>query len=530
MKKYIFPLLALGLLASCVDDEGNYNYKKLNEVSIQDIAESYAPLAYFDKVTISPVLSGSLAGEDLTNYDYQWHICLNSHSNHIVISDQKDLDWVADVPPGTYTLYFTVKDRATGLEKQQSTILNVGSPYNRGFLVLGENENNQVAMDMISMPLERDTVMIENVFENELGICGAKELIFSGGGQTAEHHQFLWLITNDNAYKLNYGEEFSVIGELSDFDFIEVDAPHEVPMHICDIYPRQVGWYGSGNRGRNYRGFITNDMVLLGMNSASEYYTQPINRYSPSSNEYFKPYPMAFISPRTTYSINSLPGTLFYDMDNQCFANYATSAFGGVAVFYCNKISEIRPGAWPLDLGSQNRTLVYAQNGMNLYSGYAPAYLVFKDEENKYYVAYFSWYVSSFAPFPVYANKSPLYTVDTAVAPDFDRASHYMFSSNRYVVLYSVGNRLYQYDYTAGTCVYHDFDGEITYLEADYGSVGYADAQKDYFVATYDNATGKGMIYKMEVLPTAGAGITFLEGQQWETSIRVKDIEWKMPA
>ena len=59
MKKYILPFLTLGLLASCVEDEGNYNYKHLNEVDIQDIEESYAPLAYMDNVTISPVLSGS---------------------------------------------------------------------------------------------------------------------------------------------------------------------------------------------------------------------------------------------------------------------------------------------------------------------------------------------------------------------------------------------------------------------------------------------------------------------------------------
>ena len=32
MKKYIFPLLALGLMTACVEDEGNYNYKHLNVI------------------------------------------------------------------------------------------------------------------------------------------------------------------------------------------------------------------------------------------------------------------------------------------------------------------------------------------------------------------------------------------------------------------------------------------------------------------------------------------------------------------
>lgn len=158
MKKYILPFLTLGLLASCVEDEGNYNYKHLNEVDIQDIEESYAPLAYMDNVTISPVLSGSLAGTDLSSYEYEWHICLDGHTNHMVISTEKDLDWPANIAPGTYTLYFVVKDRTTGLETQKSTNLIVGSPYLRGFMVLGDDmETGNVRLDMLCMPVGRDT-------------------------------------------------------------------------------------------------------------------------------------------------------------------------------------------------------------------------------------------------------------------------------------------------------------------------------------------------------------------------------------
>lgn len=125
-----------------------------------------------------------------------------------------------------------------------------------------------------------------------------------------------------------------------------------------------------------------------------------------------------------------------------------------------------------------------------------------------------------------YPTKSPLYAVDKAVAVDIDKASHYMFSSNRLVLLYSVGNRLYQYDYTRGTCISHEFDGDITYLESDYSSKC---SIKEYFLATYNDATGKGMIYKMEVPDIANAGFSFLDGQQWETTLKVKDIEWKWP-
>ena len=184
-------------------------------------------------------------------------------------------------------------------------------------------------------------------------------------------------------------------------------------------------------------------------------------------------------------------------------------------------------GAWNLEIGKDNRHLIYAENGLNLYGEDNPIYMLVKDnDEDNYYIMYFSGHRTKFNPRPYYPNKSPLYKVNPATAVDIDKASHYMFSSNRLVLLYSVGNRLYQYSFTNGTCISHDFDGEITYLEAEYSSTC---SIKDYFVATYNEATGKGMIYKMEVPATANAGFSFLEGQQWETDLRVRDIEWKWP-
>ena len=45
MKKYIIPFLALGLATACVDDEGNYNYTDMKQLSVENIEASYDLLA-----------------------------------------------------------------------------------------------------------------------------------------------------------------------------------------------------------------------------------------------------------------------------------------------------------------------------------------------------------------------------------------------------------------------------------------------------------------------------------------------------
>lgn len=49
----------------------------------------------------------------------------------------------------------------------------------------------------------------------------------------------------------------------------------------------------------------------------------------------------------------------------------------------------------------------------------------------------------------------------------------------------------------------------------------------EYFVATYSD-TNKGKIYKMEVTTSVdNVEFKFLPNQEWNTRLKVKDMEWK---
>lgn len=505
MKKIIYPLVALAL-TGCVSDEGNYIYQTLNEVKITDMQTSFEVLSKIDKLQIQPVVSGTLTGEDDSKFEYEWYVCGDRHK-HTTISKEKNLDWLVDLPAGSHYIYFVVKDKTTGMDKRQSVSVNVKTPYSTGFLILGDLPGeNKMGLDMLTMPAGRDTTLVENAFDNsELQLKSADKIIFLG-----QHYdpaqQFLWLMSDDKGYSLTSGASFENMGEFNDLGIVELDIAHKTPMKLVEVFPHQ----GRANRSRSYRGYMTEDVVVYNMVIGGQYYTQPVNRYSAASNDLFKPFPWVF----SYGAYSSATAQLIYDMDADRFARMPTGF-----TYYCSYPTDYANDPWKFNAATEKRTLLYGENGYESGKGYCYAIMKDKGGDTRYI---YRWLLGTSATAAI--TKSPLYTVDTSLAVDFDKASHYMFSSNRTSVLYSVGNRLYQYDYARGLVTYKDFDGEITCLEAEFCSKG---SISEFFVCTWSDSA-KGMIYKMNV-PNDPNKVEFemLPGQQWPTRLRVKDIEWK---
>ena len=221
-----------------------------------------------------------------------------------------------------------------------------------------------------------------------------------------------------------------------------------------------------------------------------------------------------------------------YDMDADCFVNLPGAPVSGTFV---TKPTDRATDAWAFDLKSENRTLVYGENGFEPGNSYM--YALVKEANSDSGIRYiYRWTLtrSWMGGGTVTATKSPLYTVDPAEATDFDKASHYMFSSNKTSVLYTVGNRLYQYDYSRRMLGHYDFPDEITLIKADYAS---GMSVSDFIVATYSEQN-KGMIYKMQV-PNNPNAVEFefeertdpetgeMVPVKWPTRLKVTDIEWK---
>lgn len=511
MKKLlILPLLTLGITA-CVEDEGNYSYTDLNEINVENIEDTYSVLSMVDHLQISPELSNTY-GHDLSNFKFKWQLCdgaISDPHEHRVIGEEKDIDWLVDLAPGSYYLYYFVTDLNTGIENQYEIKIRVAHPLTRGFLILGQLcEENRVALDMLSMPEKMDTIMVEETFDNsQLNLRDPQKLIYSGYYPTGSGAaaQTLYIMADDKSYRLNSGASFDIIGEFNDLGLFDTDYTIERPAKMRDLFPHQ-----GANRcmSSSNRGYMTDDMVMFGSIMQGEYFVTPVNRYSTADTKLYKPFQHVFCNTSSTYT-----SLIFYDLDNQRFGHYYPLGNTGPV---STPLTDRDTDPWKWEAGSEGRTIVYGENGY----GVNRCYALMKNDSDEYFI--YTFMMQNSATATTY-NKQ-IFNIDKSVAVDFDKARFYMFAHNRSSIFYVIGSRLYHYDYGRGYIDFHDFGDEITYLEHDYCSNARA---AEYFVATYSD-THKGKIYKMEVTTSVdNVEFKFLPNQEWNTRLKVKDMEWK---
>lgn len=517
-KLYLLFLAAASGLASCVDDEGSYIYTKLNDVEVSGIDGSYTALAYLDNVTITPTVTGTLSGDDISFYDYTWYIC-NSNHRHDTISHEKDLDWKAEVPPGTHTLYLSVRDRQTGYDKLFGTTVNATSPFTRGFLILGNRPGSDlVGLDMLTMVQGRDTTYVEDVFDNsELKLRKAKNLVTTGVSYSKTR---FFVTTEDETYDFTFTDKVQPTAELNQLGIIQPVVPHKRPMKLTHVSKEfAVSRVPSAMYPRIY---LTEDLAFACRPLTSEFYSEPFNKYSATSEEYFRFYPLVFNNSRmnmlNTSGTTSSPIVL-YDLDNDCFSYVTPYALNYVTAIQNNPSH----GIW-MNNRPYGRTMIYGENDYAV--GKGNCYAIMKDNDGKHYLyrfqVGFSW-----SGLSITGNT---YDLNINELPDFNNRSQMFFSSFYTLLYYSVGKTLYAYDYINKRLDKKEFEAEISYLapevasswNASYGSTNVS----DYWVATYNGNSGH--LYKMRTTNNPN-GIDFVnvQNQDWGVNLEVKSVLWK---
>ena len=134
--KYIEILvLALGLwLSGCTPDHGNYDYTKLNEVTIDSIHEEYT-VNRFGNLSIEPELKFALGENE--DFKYLWYLYQNTDKKIDTLSRQRNLDVKISALPGTYALVYKVFDTDMNVYYYKRTDVTVKDVLSEGVLVLG---------------------------------------------------------------------------------------------------------------------------------------------------------------------------------------------------------------------------------------------------------------------------------------------------------------------------------------------------------------------------------------------------------
>jgi len=524
MKKYeitaaILTTFSMFGLTSCVEDEGNYDLTEPNEVAISNIKDEYNLLSYVETLEITPTLECSDKNTAEDDLEYKWFVCsgsttLNSHE-HEVISTERNLSYKVNVPPGSYRIYCQVKDKNTGLKFEKSFTLNAISSFVRGFYLYGDKADGTVGMDFVSMPEGRDTLLIKDIFTNKQGIKGAKNLVFTGH---YNDYSALWAITDDSQYALEYSAQLEKVDVIENKTLDNLLFPSvktvKRPFHLANIWP---GTYGPACicLSRTTRCMVTDNEVFSASLYTGEGYGDPLNRYEQTTTaDLFKPYPEAFYSAQQ----NNVSWLVFFDMTNHCFVKPTGSSM----LSYCRYSAKFEDSASPFYLDQTNytpvRQMVYGENG---YGNSGRSYALMTDANDDYYVYGFT------APSSYRLNITKHFAkkINFNVATDFAQASHYAFFSMQSVILYSVGNKLYAYDYAREDCkLIADYDAEVTYLAMEHHSTL---EPTDFIVATYSEAK-KGTVMKYTIADDVNAiKVTLHEHEVWNTDLKVVKVVWK---
>ncbi len=505
MKKILYVFLGI-LFVACLDDKGSYDYHDVNETTIAGLNSSYSVMLG-ETLKIEPEVTMTMGNpEDTTRFQYEWRANV-AYNSTVLIGTTRTLNYPVTLEPRSYTLYFRVIDRQTDLVAVATASLNVGTAYSKGILLIGENPAGEADVQMLA--INTDTVLLKDILANS-GLPVLRDpvdIIHTG----AKGDKKLWVLTKSQAYSMDLktfkGDETNVFSKC-----LFLSQSYESDFVPVDIVPRIKD--KAGNSDDYNRVVVCSNGYLFMRNSAivgGDYYLDPVNCENDAPNVWLKAKPYLF------YALNSFNGIVWYDETNERFMRVPNTL-----VTYSSTLDNAKDDPFDWEQQEMGRTLVYGENTFNTDGGSANgnSFALLKDVSGMFYI--YKFYVSTDV------EKRDAYTVNSAVATDFDKADFYAFSSRRTAVFYAVGSRLYAYDYNKGNekCyLLQDFGEEqITMLKCD---TQIEPSANPIYVATYGQANGGTLRKYVQGTNPDKVEVTPVESSCWTGLTKIKNMSWR---
>lgn len=220
--KYYLCCLFVMLLAACAGDKGNYDYTKVDEITISGIKSSYT-VDMGGVIRIPITVEHSIDGGE-HNLSYLWEIDKKE------VGTSKDLDYrlPATVGFGEKPCLLTVTDEDTGMKFFKQFEIVVVSPFNWGYYMLCEDENGNSSVTYMPVRTEDNELQelkplrVDEISEIPLGSNPRSlEAFFNGEDTwtiicTTEKGEYPVIVTN------NY--TFSATTLINTASFLDKDA------------------------------------------------------------------------------------------------------------------------------------------------------------------------------------------------------------------------------------------------------------------------------------------------------------------
>ena len=420
------------LLTACYDDEGNYDYKSKNDITITGIPEKMALLGSAEHIVCDPTIHSALEGEiteDNPNYEFKYRI--DYKSGHMqnpwpVLNPRGNLklDTLAGFSPGTYTLWFTVTDKRTGVSTSAFSELKITSVVYEGYMILcNEGPEKRARLDMIAVISDDRILPAYNVLE-PLGLPDLKRAVsigfnpslMAGGDQ-------IYIFTEEGGYKLDPNSFETDESEHVKYRIFMVSTVPDqlLRLYLVNNYYQLSAEYllGVTDLGNVY------SLRLLTTGSAFEY---PVNTPVRGQTPDYRVAPYLGVSGARNVGSSS---ALLYDVDNKRFIGWN---------------SKNPQTATPLNNPEQGALFDY-RTGMDLiymegtqFSN-GLVYAVLQDDGGTRHVYGINLAGNNVTQEACYRNIA---------ATDFNKAEHFAFHSQFPFMYYAAGNQVYSCNLATG--------------------------------------------------------------------------------
>lgn len=441
MKMNYIILFLFGVsLCACFDDKGNYDYRDMADITIENIPEVIEVLGNSDHIIVSPKVVSSLDGEVKegdANFEFTYKI--EKKSGGTMVAGQKwvdlnplktlNLDTLAAFAADTYIGWFGVTDKRSGVETSKTFDIKVSSPTYEGWMVLcNEGEQERVRMDMISVISAERVIPAYDVL-TPLGLPELKQAKGIGfyPNRFANPADVIYVMSGEGTFKIDR-ETFKTDASwnIRNIDFIIPPGDENV---ICYTPVNNASTAGAlacicvTDVGNAYV------QVFDAAGAAFEY---PVNTSIRGSVPEFRVAPYVGVS-------MARPGNgstaLLYDVDNRQFVGWKYG-YDDDAMQTLTPLPDPENGLFSFKTGME---LVYMES--TRYSS-GLVYAIFKDNAGKRCIYGINMSGNGFVQEAKYENLN---------APDFDKATSFAFHSQFPYMFYAVDNKVYLHNLGTNT-------------------------------------------------------------------------------
>ncbi|MCK9628278.1 MAG: PKD-like family lipoprotein [Bacteroidales bacterium] len=146
MKGKIFIIsIAVFFITACYVDKGNYDYTAISDITISGIETSYSKIAASDTLKITPRIESTYNESD---FEYTWLI-YDKNNKCDTLGKDRNLNYLINNAPGTYTIFYYVKNKSNTYYSHTNTTLTVSTRYSLGHYILKETASGDTDIDIL---------------------------------------------------------------------------------------------------------------------------------------------------------------------------------------------------------------------------------------------------------------------------------------------------------------------------------------------------------------------------------------------